>query len=253
MEKGELKSVEEIQKDYPNLFSDMADIDTPSEEAKYTGRWEGKVIKNNDPDKLGRVQIRIFNFYDDLPDDGIPWAIPDIMFIGSKGGNFIVPEINSIVRGYFDQGDIHKPIYDKLAFNAKLGENSQADSREDYPHKMILFQTDQGDYMTLNRKTGEWVFMHRTGSSIIFKGDGELQIDTGASEDGNNGDLNIHVLGNAKIGVDGDCEVTSLGTMKVDGVKVELGNNATKQLVDNLPNCVVTGAPHFIGNTNTFC
>ena len=241
-----------VAKNYQKFFDDAITNSSDQEEQKFTGRWEGKVIKNNDPERLGRVKIQIFNFYDDLPSDAIPWAIPDIMFIGSKAGNFIVPEIGTIVRGYFDQGDIQKPIYDKLAFNVDNPNNSQATVNEDYPNKMIIFQTDQGDYMTLNRKTGEWVFMHRTGASIIFKGSGEMQIDTGASDDGE-GDLNIHVLGNCTVNVDKDCTLTSLGTTKVDGVKVELGNNAAKQLVDNLPNCVVTGAPHFIGNTNTYC
>ena len=118
---------------------------------------------------------------------------------------------------------------------------------------MIIFQTDQGDYMTLNRKTGEMALLHRTGASLIFKGNGEIQIDTGVDEEGNNGDLVINVNGNCKINSNGDTEVTSIGTTKVDGLQVELGKNAAKQLVNNLPACIVTGAPHFIGNTNVKC
>lgn len=248
---SELK-LDNIKDNYPELFNDMANIND-STDIKYEGRWEGKVINNNDPEKLGRVQIQIFNFYDDLPKDGIPWAIPDILFIGSKAGNFIVPENGTLVSGYFDQGDIHKPIYDKLSFNKESIDSGAADQNEDYPHKMIIFQTDQGDYMTLNRKTGEMTLFHRTGASLIFKGNGEIQIDTGVDEEGNNGDLVINVNGNCKINSNGDTEVTSIGTTKVDGLQVELGKNAAKQLVNNLPHCMVTGAAHYIGNTNVKC
>ena len=107
--------------------------------------------------------------------------------------------------------------------------------------------------MTLNRKTGEMAILHRTGAALIFKGNGEIQIDTGVDEEDNQGDLVISINGNCKINSNGDTEVTSIGTTKVDGLQVELGKNAAKQLVDNLPNCLVTGAPHFLGNTNVKC
>ena len=67
---SELK-LDNIRDNYPELFNDMANIND-STDIKYEGRWEGKVINNNDPEKLGRIQIQIFNFYDDLPKDGIP-------------------------------------------------------------------------------------------------------------------------------------------------------------------------------------
>ena len=37
--------------------------------------WTGKVVKNDDPMKLGRIKIRIFGYYDDLDVANIPWAL----------------------------------------------------------------------------------------------------------------------------------------------------------------------------------
>lgn len=36
----------------------------------------------------------------------------------------------------------------------------------------------------------------------------------------------------------------------IDGVVVKLGKNAIKQLVNNLPACIFSTAPHILGNTN---
>ena len=50
---SELK-LDNIRDNYPELFNDMANIND-STDIKYEGRWEGKVINNNDPEKLGRI------------------------------------------------------------------------------------------------------------------------------------------------------------------------------------------------------
>ena len=48
----------------------------------------------------------------------------------------------------------------------------------------------------------------------------------------------------------GDCNVTADGVCNVDGSTVNLGKNAAKMLIDNIPACLFTGAPHYIGNSN---
>ena len=58
---SELK-LDQLKKNIPELFNSMANINDDVD-IKYNGRWEGKVINNNDPEKLGRVQIQIFNYF----------------------------------------------------------------------------------------------------------------------------------------------------------------------------------------------
>lgn len=249
----EANPIEEIKVGYEDLVKNLQSNETNSE-VNYYGRWEGVVIDNEDPEKLGRVKIRIFGFYDDIEENNIPWAHPDVMFIGGLCGNFVVPKNDTILRGYFDQGDVQKPFYDSIAFSEKNITDAQADAQEDYPHKMILFQTDEGDTCTLNRNTGEFAFIHRTGASIIMKENGELQIDAGTDgETGQGSDLIITVHGNVAANIDGECDIhTQKGNIKIDSDlgMVMLGRNAAKQFLNNLPTCLVTGAPHFIGVTN---
>ena len=223
------------------------------------GRWTGKVVDNDDPDKLGRVKIVVFGYYDELAEFALPWAVPDLGYIGGTNGNFVVPEVGTFVRGYFDQGDIQKPIYDSIAFSEmtarNLMKNQLVNKLEDYPHKMVLLETDQGDYLTLNRKDGETLFHHRTGLTITIGGDGTLTINTGSSF-AEKGKFIVNCDGETQIETQGDVKITSLtGNINIDAVggMVNLGRNPSKQLINNLPICPVTGMPHYVGNTNAMC
>lgn len=223
------------------------------------GRWTGKVVDNDDPDKLGRVKIVVFGYYDELAEFALPWAVPDLGYIGGTNGNFVVPEVGTFVRGYFDQGDIQKPIYDSIAFSEmtarNLMKNQLVNKLEDYPHKMVLLETDQGDYLTLNRKDGETLFHHRTGLTITIGGDGTLTINTGSSF-AEKGKFVVNCDGETQIETQGDVKITSLtGNVNIDAVggMVNLGRNTSKQLINNLPICPVTGMPHYVGNTNAMC
>ena len=133
--------------------------------------------------------------------------------------------------------------------------NQLVNKLEDYPHKMVLLETDQGDYMTLNRKDGETLFHHRTGLTITIGGDGTLTINTGSSF-AEKGKFIVNCDGETQIETQGDVKITSLtGNINIDAVggMVNLGRNPSKQLINNLPICPVTGMPHYVGNTNAMC
>lgn len=219
-------------------------------------RWTGKVIDNDDPEQYGRVRIMIIGKYEDIPEEAIPWAIPDVSFVGGSNGSFIVPEIDTYVRGYFDQGDIHKPVYDSIAFSTApydpMNFENVIEREEDYPNKIVFFETNQKDYLTLNKSSGELLFMHRSGFNITVDADGTLNINTGASLD-KSGDIIINCEGNVDMTVTGNVTVTAEnGDINIDSTNgfVNLGGNLAKQLVNNLPKCLLTGAPHCIGNNN---
>lgn len=222
-------------------------------------RWTGKVVDNNDPEMLGRVKILVFGYYDELPTTALPWAIPDISYIGGTNGSFIIPEVGTMVRGYFDQGDIQKPIYDSIAFTEltakNLTKNPLVFKEENYPNKMVFFETDQGDFMTLNRFTGETEFKHRTGLTITIGIDGSLTINTGTKM-GEPGNVTVNTAGKVDINATNDININAVtGNVNIDSITgdVNLGKNVLKQLVNNLPICPVTGIKHCVGNTNVKC
>ena len=86
---------------------------------KNLGITRAKVVNNNDPKKIGRIQVRIPSFHGvpglttrSIPDDMLPWATP--CFYGGCGqdlGSFLVPIPGTFVWLMFEDDDVEKPVY----------------------------------------------------------------------------------------------------------------------------------------------
>lgn len=234
----------------------ISSISTPAANSKkIDGHWTGKVIDNDDPSMLGRCKIRIFGFYDDIADDHLPWAMLDSSYLGSSGGNLIIPEINTVVRGYFENGDIQKPVYNSMINNPidAIGTKSYMDRLWAYPNLMVLFETDDGDRMTLNRSNGLTKFVHRSGTQIEISSNGDIRVTQALiPQPGNTvpnctfdiaGDLNFNATGNINIASKQSVSITCGPQGFID-----LGNNPNKQFVSNQLACFCTGASRTVGN-----
>ena len=172
---------------------------------KFNTFYTGRVVDNNDPEKLGRCKINVFGIYDEIPESDLPWSIPDFNFIGSTLGNFIVPPNGAIVKVYFDHGDIYLPRYTtKVVENGKL----PSDINEDYPNTMVFFETDDGDKLTINRKTGKIKFTHRSKTEINIDENGSYSVNhkSGSS-------FTIDNFGNIKIDHKGFLEDTGVAVI----------------------------------------
>jgi hypothetical protein len=88
----------------------------------FNGLWDGVVVDDLDPKKIGRVRVRIFDLHDeDTPVDDLPWAFPNFpsAFMASKavggnrasGGMFQVPPIDALVNIMFKHGDPEFPVW----------------------------------------------------------------------------------------------------------------------------------------------
>ena len=263
---------EELAERYGNITEDpMEGFDlAASSDKKNHDRWTGKVVNNNDSLKLGRVRIRIFDYYDDVPDEVLPWSIPEGTYLGASSSNLVVPPVDSIVRGYFENGDPMKPVYTGIvtsenpliaAAESFLGMRSPGESimddavNSDYPNTMVLMKTDEGEGVTLNRKSGLMKINHRSGLKIQIDPNGSISVEQSLSK-------KIDTDGAAKMSVtlEGDFDLTANGVVNLNAKKdvnidavlgdVNLGRNSLKTLVCAHPFCFVTGAPTNGGNTN---
>lgn len=68
----------------------------------------GIVEDNVDPKKMGRCRIRVFNVFDTIPLEDIPWASP---FKDLNGNGANIPERGKILTVVFDSGNIYTPEY----------------------------------------------------------------------------------------------------------------------------------------------
>lgn len=189
-----------------NYIDDDYSLDRP---------YIGIVEDNDDPERLGRCRIRVYNVFDGIPVEDLPWAVPDFGFVGSNKSSFIVPVIGCIVSVYFDRGEIYLPRYTTKVLNVnQLPTNKDVD----YPDTMVFFETDDGESFEINRKKQETTYTHSSGTKIKISADGTVDIDSV-------GELNVTHVKN--LFVDGST-VTPEGTGPLCAI----------------PSCLFTGAPH---------
>lgn len=266
-------TIKNIRDTYVNDKVSVQQILGQDDVQKFDDHWTGKVIDNADPLYMGRVKIRILGYYDEISDNAIPWALPESTYLGSTQGTLVIPEINTIVRGYFDKGDDQKPIYTAIAPSIDNYATTQMldnpDEMYDYPNVMVLMHTDEGERVTLNRTNGDMSITHRSGTKINIAPNGAITIETsipltkpGASVKTDPPGATINLAGNYKlVSKFGNIDVESTkGTVNINSKfgDINIGKNAqdiddgsgnkipspTKRKVNNFSNCLYTGAPH---------
>ena len=201
----------------------------------------GKVVDNNDPDKMGRVKIRVYGiFTDEIPDVDLPWALPEQNFVGSLMGSMIVPPIDAVLNVRFSNGNIYEPIYTSKIINRDV---KPSDTNTDYPNTLIFFELDNGDKFTINRETGETIYTQSKGNTITMASNGDFTIEQ------TNGNLfSMTRLGEVKLeNSKSSITLDAIGMVTIDqALAIKLGRNAVIPCPD-LATCLITGAPLAVG------
>ena len=98
----------------------------------------GVVEDNKDPQKLGRLKIRVLDIYEELPLEDLPWASP---WKDLNGNEFTVPDVGKVLIVVFEHADIYKPEFIfSDHFNVNLENKLKSLSESDYlSMKSILF------------------------------------------------------------------------------------------------------------------
>lgn len=186
----------------------------------------GRIVNNNDPQKLGRCKVMVYQKFEGIPESDLPWAIPEFSIAGSDLGAFVVPEIDDLVTIYFKNDEPSNPVYSKKFLNSsKL--SSQRD--EDYPNTMVLLETIVGEYFKINKKTNESIYRHSSGTIITFEKNGSITIDTTNSSSGN---VKMNIFGNITIESSGNIDIQSTGNMTIDSTGTMNVESATVMNVD---------------------
>lgn len=134
-----------------------------------TQLYEGTVVENKDPRKIGRVKIRVAGVWDGISDQDLPWAIPkythsfgafnDGSANTKRCGNFYVPRIKSKVCVQFPQdGDPHNPVYSGYTVDDK---SMMPESKTNYPDRAVI-RFSNGTFMIIDTKTNE-LFINNPG------------------------------------------------------------------------------------------
>ena len=217
-------------KPFANLFKDQTDPTTMS--------YLGFVEDNNDPEKLGRVKVRVAP-YADLKREDLPWASPKLASCGntSSAGGLNVPEIGSQVRVTFPSRDFTAPYYS----GAELNEvNKTTFFDDDYPN-IYGYKDSIGNFVRVNKARGTVQFQHSSSANLQVAPSGSMKITLPGGayfllDDSQNFELNIGALG-VSGSADGSLTVDALNEVNIKALQTNIESSVT---VDDL--VVKTGA-----------
>lgn len=105
-------------------------------EGKYYGKYEAVVTNNQDPLRLGRIQVRVKGVTGNYP---TTWARPCSPWGGFQKGIFAIPPTNASVFVEYLNGDIDKPVWTGCYWETSL--ESPLKAIAESPGDSITIQT----------------------------------------------------------------------------------------------------------------
>ena len=214
-------------KPFSILFKDQVDPATMS--------YLGCVEDNNDPEKIGRIKVRVAPFAD-LSTEDLPWAYPKLGSHGNSAeyGGLNVPEIGSQVRIDFPSRDLTAPYYSGAELNAV---NRTTFFDEDYPNT-YGYKDSVGNFVKINKERGTAHFQHYTTTNLQVAPEGSIKVglSNGAFftlDNNNNFELNIGTLdvtgtADGSLNVDANNEINlNAGTVNINAKDFNVKGTAT--------------------------
>lgn len=142
------------------------------EEKRY-GKYRGIVIDNKDPEKRGRLKLRVPTVLDKQVTN---WALPCMPYGGAnQQGMFMIPEVDALVWVEFEEGDINCPIW-VGTFWQHEGETPEDATREEPTTRLL--QTRSGHILQFDDADGEERIrlQHSTEANMVIDPDGTISL-----------------------------------------------------------------------------
>ncbi len=244
-------------------------------ERRYFGKYRGFVVDNEDPAKIGRLKLKIPDLLGKEVVTG--WALPCVLYGGAADQGFLaIPEEKAGVWVEFEAGDLEFPIWvgtfwSKPDDESELPKPNKEDGTEedevqDPPSRKII-KTKKGHTLQFEDKDGKEMIiivqrsgdkkrnvitMNKDGIKVQHIDDTKLNVIT-MNQDG----IEITDRAKNKIKLDqsgtviedknqNKIEMTATAINILPAVECNLGGPTAVNLVNNLPACLFTGAPHSV-------
>ncbi|NIR59231.1 MAG: phage tail protein [Gammaproteobacteria bacterium] len=151
-------------------------------ETQFSGKYRGIVVDNADPERLGRLKLRIPSVLGESDEGVTDWAWPCVPFGGSpETGFFFIPETGAQVWVEFEEGNPDLPIWVGTVW-AKPGGTSAVPEEarqmeEDRPQRRVL-KTASGHVLEFCDVEGEEsiTLRHKDGATVTLDADGSVVI-----------------------------------------------------------------------------
>jgi uncharacterized protein involved in type VI secretion and phage assembly len=147
---------------------------------KRYGKYRGFVASNEDPEKRGRLKLRVPSV---LANEESDWALPCFPFGGKAGhGWFFVPQVDAQVWVEFEEGDITRPIWVGCFYQRE--QDVPEPARKSEPTTYLL-QTPNGHVLRLDDAEDQEVasLEHPSGAVARIDQNGVISLtDAGGSK-----------------------------------------------------------------------
>jgi len=143
-----------------------------------TGLYAGVVEENNDPEKLGRLKVRVPVVYADASSIGIdqlPWSLPRGMPFGASGGISFLPDKGDQVWVMFLDGEPEKPVWEwAMATRSTANATKLHQYEKGKPKRVAFLRTGHlleinDDGIILTTKNGQVLVLDDSGESIVLR------------------------------------------------------------------------------------
>jgi uncharacterized protein involved in type VI secretion and phage assembly len=137
------------------------------------GKCRGFVVDNQDPQKRGRLKLRIPTVLGAQESD---WALPCLPYGGfDQQGMFFVPDVDAQVWVEFEEGDISRPIWVGTFWQQKS--DVPEDAVKDVPTTR-LFRTNSGHILQFDDEEGEERFRlhHPRDAEMVIDKNGSIEL-----------------------------------------------------------------------------
>ena len=171
---------------YDYVIRDVADL-VEKVERRFYGKYRGFVVDNADPERLGRLKLKVPSVLG--PDVTTGWAMPCVPYGGDADQGFLfIPEAGAGVWVEFEAGDLEFPIWVGTFWSKPGGESElprpndkdgkQGDAVQDPPTRKIIktkgghtiqFEdADDNEMVTIvEAKNGNTITMDKHGIQIL--------------------------------------------------------------------------------------
>ncbi len=141
---------------------------------RYYGKYRGKVMNNEDPDNLGRIQVSVPAVFGDIPTN---WALPSVPYAGMQNCFYAIPPLQANVWVEFEAGDPERPIWSGCFWSTGEVPSLATGTFSSIPH--LVFQTTAQTTLMLNDDPASGILLKTaTGAKIEINATG-ITIDNG--------------------------------------------------------------------------
>jgi uncharacterized protein involved in type VI secretion and phage assembly len=204
-----------------------------STSSTFPGVVVGIVTDNKDPEKLGRVKMKIPIIDNEHPTD---WARIATLMAGKERGSMFIPEVGDEVLVAFHMGDVREPIVIGVLWNKDDKMPSGFDDKNNIRKFVsrqgheIIFGDDSSDAkVTIKTKKGQTIEFADKADTVTIKeqsGNNIIELKGGSANEISIKSSSSKITLNAK----GDIVIDSPKSLKVKSTQVEIEASATMKL-----------------------